>query len=251
MKNMLLSFFLVAIISGCNSNVTQPIDYSNKNLLLKTYSSVDANHYTEYFYTTSYKISEVVRVVNEGENTTNYTYNGQDNIIRENLVYYITDSPEHSYRNYEYNHQGLLLMKSAFLLLNDGEYDFRSYKTFEYDLNNNIISYSIYNPEDIKVKYFELFYDNSGNVIETNFYQNGELSFNNKYEYDNKNNPYRKTSTNTSAFSISSNNIIKNEYTNFMMDGETQVKVYSYEYNENGYPISYTYDSVKLLFEYY
>ena len=249
-----LSIFIVIILilSGCENEITQPLKLQNGNLLHKTYSSPNTNTFIEYFYNNSSNI-ELVQSFDNGNLVwqTEYEYNENQNIIKEITFLTYSGVPEFSYDLYEYDEQGLLSSMSAYLKIVDGTYELRSNTKYEYDSNKRLIKSSIFNSDSIEVKYTVFIYNVNGNIIETNFYQNGSLSFNDKYEYDNMNNPLKQITTYNSIYNISPNNVVKHTQINYMMGNVQSIVAYSYQYNKNGYPISCSYDSQKYYFNYY
>jgi hypothetical protein len=255
MKNFIINLFVIILtLFGCESEVIQSQDV-HKNLLQKLYSSSD--NYTEYFYDSSNKIIKVksyfkVPTGEEFERETKYEYDkNESNIKKETTFSTYIGVPQYSYLSYEYNEQNLISKTKAYLRMSDGNYDLRSTTIYDYDNSNRLSNTKVYSPESIERKRKELFYDSNGNVIETNFYQDGNLSFNDKYEYDNMINPLRQNVAGTSIYTISKNNPIKHISTNFMLGNDTSVTEFNYEYNSEGYPLSYSQDSQKFYFEYY
>jgi hypothetical protein len=244
MKNMMLIFSVIIFaFIGCESDVIQSQEFQ-KNLLRKTYST--PNNYTEYFYNPSDKIIMVQSFNNDKlERETNYEYDKNGNIIKETTFTTSPGIPQYSYLSYEYNEQSLLSKTLAYLKMGDDNYELRSTTKYEYDSDRRLIKSRLFNPDNVERKYTELLYDDGGNVIETNFYQDGKLSFNKKYEYDRMSNPLRQNTAGTSVYTISKNNVIKRT------QNDNDIREYKYEYNSDGYPISYSYDSQKYYFEYY
>jgi YD repeat-containing protein len=250
----ILSIFIISIllISGCKDESTQPLDLQSKRLLHKTYSNPNTNTYTEYFYDVSDKLI-MIESFNSGnlERRTEYEYNNNQYNIKESTFHTYFGVPENSYFINEYNGQGLLSNTSTYLKMFDSTYELRSNTKYEYDVNKKLIKSSIFNTDSVEVKYTLFNYDGNGNVIETNFYQNGSLSFNDKYEYDNMNNPLRQVTALLSVYTISKNNVIKHSQINYMMGNDFSTTEYTYQYNKYGYPISCSYDSQKYYFDYY
>jgi hypothetical protein len=255
MKSIIIIFSIfIFILIGCENELLRSQDVQ-KNLLKKIYSSPD--NYTGYFYNSSDKIVMVKSYFkdpfgDEYESEIKYEYDiNENNIIRETIFSTFSGVPEYSYLIYEYNELRLISKTRAFLKMADGNYEFRSTTIYDYDNDNRLLNTKIYSPDSIERKLTELFYDPNGNVIESNFYQDSNLSFNDKYEYDNKINPLRQNVAGTSVYNISKNNPIKHISTNFMFGNDTSIIEFNYEYNSDGYPLSYRYNSHKFYFEYY
>ena len=250
----ILSIYIISIllISGCKDESTQPLDLQNKKLLHKTYSVLNSNTYTEYFYTDFHKIAKIESYNNGNlERNSEYEYNEKQNLVKVSTFITFSGIPEYSYDLYEYNTDGTLSKMLAFLKISDGTYEFRSTTKYEYDVNKRLTKSSIFTSDSVEVKYTLFIYDDKNNIIETNFYQNGSLSFNDKYEYDNMNNPLKEITSYNSVFDLSHNNITKNSQINYMMGNVQSAIIYSYQYNQFGYPISCNYDSQIYYYDYY
>ncbi|MCK7518436.1 MAG: hypothetical protein MZV64_12320 [Ignavibacteriales bacterium] len=143
------------------------------------------------------------------------------------------------------------------MLVNGGTYEFRSFSTFEYDLNNRIVLESLHDTTGNETQHWELFYDSIGVLAEIKHYFGDKLIFDDKYEYDNKNNPLKLSSIHVEAQNLSTNNILKHTQINYNINNADYTYIYKYEYNSNDYPISSTLTSdstkviYKVLFEYY
>ena len=135
--------------------------------------------------------------------------------------------------------------------MGDKTWEFRSTTSYKYDTENRVTEYDIYNTENVLTKYMELFYDSSGNMIKTQYYQGGELSFIDTYEYDTMKNPLNFINNDISVYNLSPNNVIKHSYVNLMIDNNDYIREYYYEYNEDNFPISRNSNSYKVIFQYY
>lgn len=250
----IISLFIVIIllVSSCKNEIIQPLESQHKNLLHRTYSNPNTSTYTEYFYNDFNKLIKIESLNNGSlERKSEYEYNENQFIVKESTFITFPGVPGYSYNLYEYSEQGLLSNMYAYLKIDDGTFELRSNTKYEYDSNSRLIKSSIFNTDGVEVKYTIFIYDVKGNVIETNFYQNGALSFNDKYEYDNMKNPLRLLTYGNSVYSISKNNVIKHSQMNYMLENDNSTYEFKYEYNSDGYPISYSYDSQKFYFDYY
>ena len=249
MKNLILSLSIVVFLSiGCKNEVVQ-FQVFQKNLLHKTYSG--PNNYTEYFYNPSDKIIRIQSFnYDKLERETNFEYDKNGN-IKETTFTTSLGVPQYSYLTNECDEQNLLSKTFDYLKMSNDNYELRSTTKYEYDSNKRLLRTRIFTPDNIEKKLTELFYDDNGNIIEKNFYQDGKLSFNDKYEYDNMKNPLRQNRAETSVYAISKNNVIKHIQLNFMLENDNSIIEFKYEYNSDGYPTSYTCDSQKIYFQYY
>ena len=248
----IISIFIISIllISGCKDESTQPLDLQNKRLLQKTYSN--STTYTEFFYNDYNKPLKIESFRNGNlERKSEYEYNENQNLTKESTFITFSGVPEYSYSLYEYNGEGLLSNMLAYLKINDGTYELRSNTKYEYDSSKRLIRASIFNQDSVEVKYTLFIYNERENVIETNFYQNGSLSFNDKYEYDSMHNPLNNMTTGNPIFNISQNNVINHSQINYMMGSVHSNNSYSYQYDKYGYPISCSHDSQIYYYEYY
>jgi YD repeat-containing protein len=249
----LLTFLLTLTISGCKDSGIQPTEFTNKNLLHRQYPENNVSSRIVYYYNSSFKLNKR-ESYGDGklEAKIEYFYDDKNNMIKETTYHTYYGGPEYSYLLHEYNVQNALEKSLAYLLMQNNEYEFRSTTTYEYDVNNRIAVMSIFNTDGIRTKYLELYYDSAGNVIETNFYQEGKLSFNDKYRYDDKKNPLQFLTKNIDVYNLSPNNIVEHSEMNYMIkDADYVIRSFSYEYNENNYPVSCTSGSQKVIFEYY
>lgn len=139
----------------------------------------------------------------------------------------------------EYFYKGNKLVKSTMLY---------GYSSFSYDSNGHITRQALHEPDGKESGYIDFFYDSKGNVVKRLQYSvssDGKetLDTTTIYEFDDKNNPYRAFGLLTPpGENTNPNNIIKETYTiHFEVDDfieKVQVKEYSYQYNDNGYPVS-------------
>ena len=157
--------------------------------------------------------------------------------------------PFNSYYQYEYNEFGILEKSSSYLFIPDSGYDFRSYLIYEHDSNNRIVKSTLYGTDNEIRAFWEFAYDSKGNLIYRNLHQNNGPSFHYRYEFDNKNNPLQLALNSFIAANLSPNNVIVK--LDSISTGEVSKLEYIYEYNSNDYPISYTYNSVTIKYEYY
>ena len=252
MTKIILVFISILLVFGCKNPITQPNESQEGILLHKTYTSPNTNTFTEYFYNDSSNL-EMVQSFDNGDlaRQTEYEYNGNQNIVKVITFHNYFGVPEYSYSTNEYNGQGLLTSAFFYLKMSDNNYELRSVAKYEYDSNQRLNKSSILTSDSVEVKYTLYIYDENGNIIETNFYQNGSLSFNDKYEYDNMNNPLKQKTTFNSIFNISPNNVVKHSQINYMMGNDQSIVNYSYQYNNYGYPISCSYGSQKYYYNYY
>ncbi len=150
---------------------------------------------------------------------------------------------------YEYDKNGTLTRQSNYIP-KDGEDEFRSERTFEYNNNYLISKELLYNSYNEVTQFWTYEYDSKGNVIEEDYYTylfipsgTGPKHLSRiTYEYDSFFNPYKifEQSGNPGIFT-NRNNIIKTKTINYDpapgIDAVSESET-SYEYNfETGYPV--------------
>jgi hypothetical protein len=153
------------------------------------------------------------------------------------------------YHLYEYDNNGRLIRQLNYIP-KDGEDEFRSKRTFEYN-DNNLISKVLLYDSDNKVTQFRTYqYDSNSNVIEEDYYAwlfipsgTGPKHLSKlTYEYDSFFNPYKIfEQSGNPGISTNRNNIIKTKSINYDpapgMDATSESEI-SYEYNyRTGYPV--------------
>jgi hypothetical protein len=147
-----------------------------------------------------------------------------------------------NYTEFEYNTSGKL-SKKLYYIINTDTPELTSYELFEYD-STNIIKISLYNPENQLSLYQTFKYDEVGNVIRVEFYilenyENVLLQNYSIYEFDNQKNPFTIFSNEgIPGVFTNKNNITKTTTINYYSGVEnSNSNVYSYEYNDAGYPV--------------
>jgi len=147
------------------------------------------------------------------------------------------NSPRTNRRTYEYDEKGRLTRSS----------DNLGILTYQYDGKGRIWRQTFQQDKNISIC-IDFAYDRKGNVIKMSqleINRSGVLHLLSTYEYefDNKFNPYRAfKSLMIPGKNTNYNNITKEIYTVYEMvdhpGGEKQIKKYSYEYNDKGYPVT-------------
>ena len=233
-----LQIILILILSGCDSDkVVNPSDSSSSKLLFRIIS--EAEEISSTFYTTNGDLTKI-ETTKESE---------------------IVQS-----RVFEYNSDGLpvsvVITSDSEVILSKFYYGSSSkldsiQNTFQDSLGNqmsmNTVKYS-YNESDqlAKEEYFtsdhrmiyghEYIYSSNGNIVESREYDSNGLTFISSMQYDDKVNPlhaFRDCLLFEST--ISPNNILQRTITLVQSDVVSATN-YAYEYDEDGYPISFTVD---------
>lgn len=152
------------------------------------------------------------------------------------------ETPITQYQEFEYDSEGKI-SKKLFYFKNSESFNLVSYQTFEYE-NNLPKQINLFNPENKSTEKYIYTYDNNGNVLSDKYYTCEEgkdftLVYTNKYEYDDKINPFTVFSFDGNPGKYTNkNNITKNIYINGYSEQEyTYSRETSYEYNETGYPV--------------
>jgi hypothetical protein len=142
---------------------------------------------------------------------------------------------------YEYNNNGELI-KTTYTGLLAGSTE---YSEFTYDSNNRISKQTMY-WGNTAMGYIDYSYDIKGNLIKEILYNLpstgvAELITSTRYDFDNKQNPYRSFKQQiTPGINTNQNNIIKETYTIHLTpeqgSDKEQITETSYIYIANGYP---------------
>lgn len=248
-----LFVLFISVLSSCEYiSITGPFEFTNGNLLRKQYSATNANIYNQYFYNSSEKIIKIEGYGSTGlERRSEFQYDENNNLVREDVYHTYWGVPENYYAIHKYNNNGLLERSTYYLLLSEGTYEFRSFTTFKYDSNNRIILASLHDTTGIKTQHWEVSYNYIGNVNEIRHFFGEKLIFEDKFEYDDKNNPIKFTNIHLEASNISANNIKKHTQINYNINNSNYTHLYEYEYNVKDYPVSCTctLDSTKVLYK--
>jgi hypothetical protein len=153
------------------------------------------------------------------------------------------------YHLYEYDNNGKLTRQLNFIP-KDGEDEFRSKRTFEYNDNNLISKELLYNGDNEVTQFKTYLYDSNGNVIEENYYSylfipagtGPKHLYKTTYHYDSFFNPYKIFEQSGSpGINTNRNNIIKSQTINYDpapgLPAISELEI-SYEYNhDTRYPI--------------
>ena len=251
--NYILSLLVLFLLSGCNSeddNIT-----TEKNIL---YLKSKKNTNPDFSYLNEYYVFENGLLINASGYTTfdgTYSYNNDSNLIEKESV-----SGNYAY---EYDNQDRVIKELNVDTNNYYELVYSSDKVLINEFyNGNLTPFSEItinsNGKIIKVRQLvdttsytfmvqEYSYDNSGNIIRLIYKENnkGDADVDVNYQYDENKNPYY----------YSLKNLYKNIYylecrsgiPNYIDRGLTPNNMtvygstsYSYEYNSEDYPISYT-----------
>ena len=153
------------------------------------------------------------------------------------------------YHLYEYDNNGKLTRQLNFIP-KDGEDEFRSKRTFEYNDNNLISKELLYNGDNEVTQFKTYLYDSNSNVIEENYYSylfipagtGPKHLYKSTYQYDSFFNPYKIFERSGSpGINTNRNNIIKSQTINYDpapgLPAISELEI-SYEYNfDTRYPI--------------
>ena len=153
------------------------------------------------------------------------------------------------YHLYEYDSNGRLSGQFNYIP-KDGDDEFRSKRTFEYNDNNLISKTLIYNRDNELTQFRTYLYDSNGNVIEENYFTYnfitsgtgpGHLS-KNTYEYDSFFNPYKIFERGGNpGINTNLNNITKTKTINYEPSPgipTVSESTTSYDYNsKTGFPV--------------
>lgn len=248
---------MIFIVNGCTKDVYLP----GANSLLKKIKNGD--YIVEEI---SYNQNNLVSEVNSTIFYRKFHYNQNLKLIKEEVAI-SPDSysssilpgtthefvdPEKTgismYHLYEYDNNGNLTRQLNYIP-RDGEDEFRSKRTFEYNDNNLISKELLYNSDNVVTQFRTYQYDSNSNVVEEDYYSylfipsgTGPKHLSRiTFEYDSFFNPYKIfEQSGNPGISTNRNNIIKTKTINYDpvpgIDANSESTT-SYEYNfETGYP---------------
>lgn len=148
---------------------------------------------------------------------------------------------------YEYDNNNTLIQTRNFLKVN-GEYKFTSFFTITYDDKKNPVKISRYVADGSLFSYSTYAYDAVGNVIAAQDYGidsfgTPEIRSEQKYQYDNKKNPYKRAYhlLESMPYSVNENNITSTSSVSYAFNpqGDASSSNTAYTtYNAEGYPTS-------------
>jgi hypothetical protein len=258
LRIMIFSTVLILVLFGCakddllpNTNgllkkvknggyITKEISYNEFNLI----SEVNGTQFwRKYYYNDQKQLVKEEVAINP---------NGLSSSMPSNPPYEFVDPNKvgiSMYHLFEYDEQGLLI-KQLNYIPKDGPDELRSLNTFEYN-NNNLISKELLMNSDSEVTQFRTYqYDLNGNVIEENYYSylfipegTGPKHLSKTtFEFDSYLNPYKIfEKANGPGLFGNLNNITKSTTINYDPSPglpATTTSQISYEYNERTkYPI--------------
>jgi hypothetical protein len=153
------------------------------------------------------------------------------------------------YLVYVYGDNGYLTRQLCYVSEN-GQFEFRSMRTFEYNDNHLVSKVLLHDSDSTVTQFFTYQYDNSGNVIEENYFTylfvpagTGPKQLSKTtIEYDSYFNPFKIFSQTASpGIYTNTNNIIRTQSISYEHTpglSDYSESVFSYEYNlESGYPV--------------
>lgn len=257
MKNIALTLFIALILSSCEKEKQPTVENTDIPLLSKIlingtlsdeYTYTDANllfeekskfHYARHNYNSQNLLTSSEFYMDLG------MASSDSRVVQESLNRIEWVNPENTSKNlthaYEYNRSGQPARKLFNRLTSSGS----EYSEFTIE-NDRIIRQTMYWDDELTF-YTDYEYDDAGNLIKEskfNLLSTGveELWTTTEYGFDQMHNPYRAFKRLLSPGKYTNpNNITKETYTiHFEVDQWTekvQVKVNTYEYNGNGYPV--------------
>ena len=244
--------FCIATLFSCNKDESSTNNGNSLNVLLKsvvieskpyyeyTYNPLNQIleekskwHYTKYNYDHSVLISSDHYVDRNIFSSNSYK---ADPAFERNEWVNSGNTPLYNSTNYFYDNNNRLYKSS----------DQLGYSIYSYNGNNLINRQTLYHNEK-ETGYINFYYDKKGNLATKKHYiilksGNAELQTTTEYEYDNKFNPYKVFKhIAIPGIYTNINNIIREIYTIEFNPGpsveKVQIKEYTYEYNEKGYPV--------------
>jgi len=278
MKNILIVIIALFILNACDKNETEdsnPITKVTKCYPIEVISVNSTHDIMSFEYTNDSIINKITFSSDEGTDYTDFIYNTENQIIKSN---YYSESVLEQYSDFEYENNVLIKelefdddsKKSSALKYSDifgldifnskkesilaGLKDFKgfemtSWRTFEYNANNQLSKMSLYDYEGILGFYVTYEYDSNGNISIENAYiiksETNEI-FNwvkIVYEYGDK--YYILKDLVAPGYFGKINNIEKIIFTSYEEDGSisgTSSQTYTYiTFNEFNYPTQINY----------
>ena len=201
------------------------------------YGSEDDSTVIQYKYNESFLLEE--ELVGKHYKSI-YKYTGEGQLAR---ITNFDDGSCTDYSTYEYNSEGQRVRENVFAP-ND---KLMSYYIFEYSNEGLLSAKSQYSANDLRILKFEYQHDEYGNVVQQKYMwadDKGELNTEKfditSYEFDDKSNIYHWMYSNIGKVS-NYNNIVKETRISYLGDEQYKnVTSYSFKYNDNGYPFSYS-----------
>jgi len=151
-------------------------------------------------------------------------------------------APVNQIIDYNYLENGNIDIKVSYSAIDDMLVETYS-SAYEYN-NDKVVKINLFNPQGQLNQYYTYMYDEKGNVSQEEYYfiQDGTdaiLQSNTINEYDDKNNPFKVFAVEgTPGINTNMNNIIRQVTTYYYNGDETSYsRVYTYEYNDLGYPV--------------
>lgn len=148
----------------------------------------------------------------------------------------------------EYNNNGLVVQRNNYLKVN-GEFNLSSFTVFTYNDQRLPSRENRFTPDGTLYSYSTFEYDAAGNVTEQKDYHQGQpgaspvLTQMKRFEYDDKNNPYKVIyqPIENIPFSVNANNIVKTTVVNYTINpqGISSTSATSYpSYNSKAYRLA-------------
>ena len=252
MKILKLSLLLAVLtVLSCKTSITDTFDLGGSNLLKKQIIPGHSSYYTKYNYNEQHLILEQRVLASEKLYSINeYIYDSSNNIVRVNYLHF-SNIRKSSYTLLEYTDNNQLLKSISYIENEVNKYELQGHTLYEYNDKGRISICRMYSADGNDSYWIEYDYDSIGNIIEHRKYEEGQLSFVNRYEYDDKINPLMGTDVKMAALYISPNNVVKMLWKNLSVDDSFNKNSYSYTYNSKEYPIDLRQGLWYFEYEYY
>jgi len=223
--------FLLTIFYGCNDNPvgnSLPLPNSIKSI---TSSGED---FVKYYYDGNLLLKKEMFGRGELVTTIVFSYD-KGRLIRRDESSKASGILLVTYSTFEYSTDDKLTKANAYRKAKDS-FLYSGYYQYEYN-NNKLIKYSFYNTDNELRNYHILTYKDDNITEELQYDADGNLLYQEEFEYDNKINPLTKDISYFSAFTLSRNNVVKwtNSYLT-VSPPNVYITTSSFNYNELGYP---------------
>lgn len=181
----------------------------------------------------------------DDENYYIYKYNLNNKIVRIERKSSSVGYPIFYYYTYKYDDKGSLIKKE--ITTDYGNENIKkSYLTYDYNSNDQIIEEKSYSSEDVLRSYWTFLYDQKRNIVKSEYYRIEDvnkpiLMTTYSQEFDYQNNPYNNLNfPDPNIFHTSKNNVIKWTYISHKTKYSEEYEVVyetRYEYDSKGLPI--------------
>jgi len=222
-----------------NGITTRKFRYDSFGKLLEDGSTI---FYNKYSYDGNGRLIQIETAIDESMFSSLYTPPRTELMTSTNST--ITRK-----RSLKYDSQGRLSTIENYTLKDGKNFEFTSFRSFEYE-GGNINRENLHDETGKITQFYEYTYDREGNRIKERYNvciiegtpSNPKLYYERTYKYDNYKNPYQILNIAGPSFYTSANNMIEIKSVWYTDNPRTETTKQSFVYNNNGYPAKMIYD---------